>query len=68
MLPSLYRITGHTYPQRHRLREMGCRWNAALKSWEIRVSGNGWTDTVWSLRRAGCRVVRITPTEESCHD
>lgn len=36
------------------IKDLGARWNAAAKAWI--VVGSLLDSTVWTLRRAGCRV------------
>ena len=51
-----YKITGNTYNNRRRLKAIYAQWNAEEKAWYVNLGGNGSTDTIWSLRRAGCKV------------
>tara|TARA_A100001515_G_scaffold132264_1_gene120602 strand:+ start:445 stop:648 length:204 start_codon:yes stop_codon:yes gene_type:complete len=54
---TLYKITGNTYRNRFLLRSMAAEWKPEKKAWFINLGGNGSTDTVWALRRDGCKVV-----------
>jgi len=54
-----YKITGNTYPIRKEIKQMGGRWDPTDKAWYLTVGGNGWTGTMWSWRRGGCKVEEV---------
>jgi hypothetical protein len=54
MYNKTYTITGNTYNNKDMIKDLGARWNAAAKAWI--VVGSLLDSTVWTLRRAGCRV------------
>ena len=59
MYATTYKITGNPYNNRYALKEMYATWCPEDKAWYVNLGGNGSTDTLWSLRRAGCKVEAV---------
>ena len=45
--PNTREITGNTFPEKNRLRKMGCKWNPTNKSWVLPEGSEGQIKRYW---------------------